>query len=379
MASIISAGTSTGTALNLTGDTSGVLSLASNNGTVAMTIDTAQKVGIGTASPTNTLDIQVANARVNVQSTTTTNPAYVAFQTTGYNYVGVDNSAGGGLFTGTSAYALALGTASAYPVQIATNNTVRMTVDSSGNVGIGTASPTTKLYVTSTTNRAYATVESTSTTAGPEAGISLKNGNKNFLLFNDYDSSSLNVYDATAAAFRMRIDSSGNLLVNTTSSVGVSSAKLEVKGGSSGGRPINTSVDIGTSANQISFNNTNGQVGSISTNGSLTSYNISSDRRLKDNIVPLKTGLSSILALKPSEYTYKADPSTKIQGFIADELQDIIPHAVTGEKDAVDENGIPIYQGVDASFLIPFLVKAIQEQQVLIENLTTRLSALEAK
>jgi hypothetical protein len=120
------------------------------------------------------------------------------------------------------------------------------------------------------------------------------------------------------------------------------------------------------------FNNSNGNVGSISVSASLTSYNVSSDRRLKENITPLTTGLSSVLSLKPSQYNYKADPTTSIQGFIADELEKVVPHAVTGEANAVDKDGKPVYQGVDASFLIPFLVSAIQE-------LNEKITALENK
>jgi hypothetical protein len=112
-----------------------------------------------------------------------------------------------------------------------------------------------------------------------------------------------------------------------------------------------------------------GAVGSITSSSTLTSYNVSSDRRLKENITPFKTGLKTILALNPSEYNYISDPSQIIQGFVADELQAIVPQAVTGEANAVDKEGNPIYQGVDASFLIPHLVSAIQELKAEIDQL----------
>ena len=126
----------------------------------------------------------------------------------------------------------------------------------------------------------------------------------------------------------------------------------------------------GTSSNSIQrFYNANGQVGSIVTSGSLTTYNVSSDYRLKENITPLTGALNKIAQLKPSVYNYKSDPKTQIEGFIAHELQQVVPYAVTGEKDAVDANGNPDYQGVDASFLIPHLVAAIQELKAEIDEL----------
>ena len=96
----------------------------------------AGNVGIGITTPGYKLDVQSASATINLQSTTTTNLSYITIRNIGYNYVGVENSVGGGLFTGSSAYALALGTVSAYPVQFATNGTVRTTIDTVGNVQV---------------------------------------------------------------------------------------------------------------------------------------------------------------------------------------------------------------------------------------------------
>jgi hypothetical protein len=186
----------------------------------------------------------------------------------------------------------------------------------------------------------------------------------------------------------MRIDSSGNLLVGTTSVLG--SAKLAIKGTSSA---LAVQCDNGSSA--ISISNTSGTsnynamviynntafgtiVGSINCSGSTTNFNTSSDYRLKENIKPMTGALEKVQALKPVTYKWKIDGSDG-QGFIAHELQAVVPDCVTGEKDAVDADGKPVHQGIDTSFLVATLTKAIQEQQVLIESLTTRLTALEAK
>ena len=120
----------------------------------------------------------------------------------------------------------------------------------------------------------------------------------------------------------------------------------------------------------IIFRNSAGDVaGSITHSGTTTvAYNTSSDYRLKENIAPMTGALATVSQLKPVTYKWKADGSDS-QGFIAHELQAVVPDCVTGEKEAVDENGNPKYQGVDTSFLVATLTKAIQEQQLLIEQL----------
>jgi hypothetical protein len=102
------------------------------------------------------------------------------------------------------------------------------------------------------------------------------------------------------------------------------------------------------------------QVGSITVNTSATAYNTSSDYRLKDNIAPMTGALATVAALKPVTYKWKVDGADG-QGFIAHELADVVPDCVTGEKDAVDADGKPVYQGIDVSFLVATLTAAIQE------------------
>lgn len=113
-------------------------------------------------------------------------------------------------------------------------------------------------------------------------------------------------------------------------------------------------------------------VGSITTTGSATAYNTSSDYRLKENVVGLSNGISTVKALRPINYTWKADPSLgTVSGFIAHEVQEIVPQAVNGEKDAVNEDGSIRAQGIDHSMLVPVLTAAIKE-------LVARVEALEA-
>lgn len=169
---------------------------------------------------------------------------------------------------------------------------------------------------------------------------------------------------------RVRIDASGNLLVGTTSGgsgriVSVGRADGAIYTFDSNQSPFGSGA-IG----HIRFSNSNGTVGTITTNGSSTAFNTFSDYRLKDNVAPMQNALDTVAQLNPVTYTWKADGSTG-QGFIAHELQAVVPDCVTGEKDAVDSEGNPQYQGVDTSFLVATLVKAIQE-------LTARVAELEA-
>lgn len=115
--------------------------------------------------------------------------------------------------------------------------------------------------------------------------------------------------------------------------------------------------------------------GSISHNGTNTSYNTASDYRLKEDIAPMTGGLAKVLSLNPVTYKWK-ETGADGQGFIAHELQEVVPDAVTGSKDEVDANGNPKYQGIDTSYLVATLVKAIQEQQQQIEELKAEVTAL---
>ena len=102
------------------------------------------------------------------------------------------------------------------------------------------------------------------------------------------------------------------------------------------------------------------EVGNISVTSTATAYNTSSDYRLKDNIQPMTGALARVLQLNPVTYTWKVDGSAG-EGFIAHELAQVVPQAVTGSKDAVDADGQPKYQGIDTSFLIGVLTAAIKE------------------
>jgi hypothetical protein len=179
----------------------------------------------------------------------------------------------------------------------------------------------------------------------------------------------------------MRIDSSGFTYINCTSSVGSVSAYSNIlfSGLSYFGIAIKTSYASAGSTFAAFINSAGTTQGSIYANATNTvQYLTSSDYRLKENIAPMTGALAKVSALKPVTYNWKSDGSAS-QGFIAHELQAVVPECVGGEKDAVDANGNPKYQGVDTSFLVATLTAAIQEQQALITALTARVTALETK
>jgi hypothetical protein len=92
----------------------------------------------------------------------------------------------------------------------------------------------------------------------------------------------------------------------------------------------------------------------------------------------MANALSKVAALKPVTFTWKST-GTNDEGFLAHELQAIVPQAVRGEKDEVDADGKPVYQSIDTSVLVATLTAAIQEQQKMIEELKAKVAALEAQ
>jgi hypothetical protein len=282
MASTISAGTTSGTAIAIAGDTSGQLQLQTNNGTTAVTIDTSQRVAFvaGTA-------------------------ALPAITTTGNTNTGI-------FFPAADTIAFAEGGAES------------MRIDSSGNVGIGTTTPNSKLAV----------------------------------IGNVYVDSYLGVGTTPASTAMVTVDAA----LNARDGIRLSTNNSPASG------------------SFISFRNLSGNVaGSITHTGTTTvAYNTSSDYRLKENIAPMVGALAKVQALKPCTYTWKED-GTDGQGFIAHELAEVCPQAVTFEKDAVDDEGNPKYQGIDTSFLVATLTAAIQELNAKVDAQAVTIATLQAR
>jgi hypothetical protein len=261
-----------------------------------------------------------------------------------------------------------------------------MRIDSSGNVGIGTSSPNGKLDVRANTNSSLvAYVQNDNTGASAQSIVQINSGgryanlNANYsgsyfqnagisltTIYQDYDTQ---IFRNNAGTERMRIDSSGNLLVGTTSVINTGKFSLQFTAGNYG---FCTKVADSTS-NQYHVVFDNGAVcGSIYTNGSVTTYATASDIKLKTNIVNSDLALEKVNNFKVRSFDWKTNNQHEEFGFIAQELYEVFPNAVLVGNDEMP-------WGIDNSKLVPILFKAIQEQQAMIEQLTTRLNALEGK
>ena len=135
-----------------------------------------------------------------------------------------------------------------------------------------------------------------------------------------------------------------------------------------------------TATRLSSYNYAGTEVGYITTNGSTCTLNNFSDYRLKENVVSFTNAATRVKQLLPKTFTWINNPTIGVaEGFLAHELQEVVPNAVHGTKDAVDENNQPVYQGVDTTALIPLLTAALQEALTRIESLETRITALESQ
>jgi hypothetical protein len=243
--------------------------------------------------------------------------------------------------------------------------TQAMTLDASGNLGIGTTSPAQKLHIAGNAQVKPST--------GTDA-VWNRASNDSGEFYLGIDNSAGSGFTGTAYARflygngaypmlfytngseRARIDSSGNLLVGRTGQI-----NQERLG-------VTTATDIACSTNRASstayypwiFYSDSTTVGYIYSTSTTTTYATSSDYRLKNTITPMTGALAKVAALKPCTYKWNADGSDG-EGFIAHELAEVVPQCVTGEKDAVDAEGNPVYQGIDTSFLVATLTAAIQE------------------
>ena len=361
-------------------------------GTTAITVNTSQNVGIGTNSPYTSLNVNgtiATNTGYYIGKSAATAESFAALSTR----AAVDS---GGAVVVRDGY----GTYNAGGIEFYTGGNPtgaeRMRIDSSGNVGIGTSSPSAKLDVLGTINAksaTTATIQLYSTNAADQSNTigSYYNSGAGFSQLNH--SASFYTW-GTSGTERMRIDSSGNLLVGTTTTVGSEKVGF-LTSANTALRLTNTNASFAdtlqfsvasraaSSAYNFLYCSANG-VGQIALRGDgvifaqNTTVQSISDVRTKENIVNATDGIKTINALRPVRFDFKEgfgnDKKNQL-GFIAQEIEQVFPDAVDtwGESDDPEKP----YKSVGTTALIPVLVKAMQEQQALIESLTTRLTALE--
>jgi hypothetical protein len=312
-----------------------------------MRITSAGNVGIGTSSPTGKLDIVGG--------------------TTYQPHLRITNNAGGGRIYGINVGVAALSNGY-FSIKDETADAYRMVITDSGNVGIGTTSPGELLSLYK---------------ASGDPALRIQSSAGNCYVVNRAGTSGMDLLNAmngpmtfgTNNAERMRIDSSGKVYIGTTTNVNAG-AMIVQQAGNGTGITVN-GVNNTSGAVFMYFTEAGANCGYIQRVGttSAVTYATSSDYRLKENVTPMTGALAKVSLLKPVTFDWKAGGSS--QGFIAHELQEVIPDAVTGVKDQVNENGSINSQGVDTSYVVATLTSAIQEQQALIEALTARITALE--
>ena len=342
-------------------------------------IDTSGNVGIGTTSPSRVLHTEGAS----VLFGTTSGAHEILFGDSAHRYFK--------LYTPSSPdYA-----------SIRTGTTDILVAHSDGKVGIGTTSPAAQLHIATSSGDCTVLIEAEENSSSREPHLQLKGTNTSsnpIIEFGDsagfpgtieYENSDNSFRFGTNAGERMRINSSGQFLLNTTSNNSDSYKMIVDGGGGSKGidcRNISYNADNGAFRSVPSGNTTylfaamlnssNSTVGSIVVTSANTTYNTSSDYRLKENVTPLENGLDRLNQLKPVKFNW-IESGQEEEGFIAHEVEEVFSYAVTGEKDAVKNDGTVSPQHMDYGRITPLLVKAIQEQQTIIEELKTRIETLE--
>jgi hypothetical protein len=288
------------------------------NAVVAMTI-TGSNVGIGVNNPNSILQVGSAQSLAIIRSTTTTNYAELQIEnTTNYLQIGVEGATGNRM-GGTIAYNAYLGSYSNYGMTFHTNNLNRMTITNGGNVGMATTSPA--------------------------ALLTLKGRGGADIIFQMNDESNIR-----------RCFYIPNQYYGYMWAVGVVS---------NGGKAFSLGNQDGN------------EVGTIVINAGGVAYNTTSDYRLKEDLRDFN-GLDKVSKIKVYDFKWK-NLDERIDGVIAHELQEVLPYAVSGVKDALNHEGKIEAQSVDYSKLTPVLVKAIQELKAQNDDLQSQINELKAQ
>jgi hypothetical protein len=380
MASIINASTAGVGGVITTADNTGILNIQTA-GTTAITVNASQNVGIGTATPTRLLDVSNTTGDATVAITSsTTGQSSLWFADTDTNI--------GGLYYEHTNNAMGF----------RTNDVERMRIDSSGNLGLGVTPSAWGSNISKVVEMANGVSLAAFQTAGIASSYLTTNayndgtnwrykvgfassqyqqvGNSH-IWFTAPSGTAGNAITFTQA---MTLDASGNLMVGATGNAGTGA--IVYANGTFAGTGYNTRTGIGGSFTGNSFNiNWTGSVAELYIATTKVVANLS-DYRFKKNIVSqTDNAISKVMNLRPVVYEladngiYKADGIVR-EGFIAHELAEIIPSAVEGAKDQVDEEGKDIPQGLKLDAIVSVLTKSIQEQQVMIQELKAEIDLL---
>tara|TARA_R110000796_G_scaffold44212_1_gene108016 strand:- start:16 stop:1068 length:1053 start_codon:yes stop_codon:yes gene_type:complete len=340
-------------------------------------------VGIGTGSPTDMLHIETDSASPSLLvkaggQTSSTSPTAELILSPGSLSSNDSACKVTGFRTGNYANAASRSAGLKFQTTNANAAVTAMTIINTGAVGIGTIAPNAPLTI------------QTASATGSQAALRLNNpfgfGDANTgceIIFSQDRNANENLKMAAILSGQESAGTSteGVLRFFTTAGSSIaekfrirSSGRLTFDASGTANAHGNFVGEVGSGFKALMFERTNGggEVGSVVANASSTSYNTSSDYRLKENIDYTWDATTRLKQLKPARFNWIADETnTLVDGFLAHEVSSIVPEAISGEKDAVDADGNPDHQGIDQSKLVPLLIKTIQE-------LEARITALES-
>jgi hypothetical protein len=368
----------------------------SEGGVESMRIDSSGRLGIGTTSPTQQLDVTATSSSTAIivaQNTTATSGGAQIRAGNPQNLfiIGTDSNGGGLSGTANSSFFY---TTSTSPIVFMPNATERMRIDSSGNVGIGVttiATPSSSrrgLQVSNSTSGGALYLSSDSTETNNPRIFGAGTTQYDLGLAAGGSTGYINYY--TNGTERMRILSGGSVCVNTTAAVVDSTSRLIVSttttNGVAGEFSNSTSGTCALAVNNsgaatstlINWIAAGSYRAAVTWNGTNIIYGTPSDQRLKENIVDSTSALPLINNIKIRSFDFKENGKHIDFGVIAQELVSVVPESVLKGKDNED-GSIKESWSVDTSTLVPALIKAIQEQQAMIENLQAEVALLKSK
>ena len=352
---------------------------AFTQGTPIALDQTNNRVGIGTTSPAKSLSINTSS-----------------------NTDGIDIGGGGTVYTSITSAGTDTTIQATNAFAINTNGAnERVRIDSSGKVGVGETSPLGTVHIKTgdcgiteaASNADELVLENNGDCGMTIASSTTATGNINFI-----DSGDINIgriqYQHSNNQMDFRTNDTVRMCIRSGGEVNIGSLSSNPSGASSQTR-LTVRQNQGTDAlfldrtsdidsnyrDLVRFARNGTTVGQIKARNNAVQYNTTSDARLKENVEDMTGAIDRVKTLKPKRYSWIVDDldAPNIDGFLAHEAQAVVPDAVSGTQNEVDDDGNPVYQGIDHGLLVPLLTGALKEAITKIETLETEMTALKAR